>query len=221
MRSRTETTSRWWGCSRGSRNLLPKRSTRTSSLTCGGRLCARSTARSLKKRNTARPKSINATRKRCAAADVTKGVFQKRGRAIFPVDQTAEEMLLALPDKNFIGEFYTARNPRQHSLWWAMMTFLAEHHVLFDSKEHASEQIKLDTGHFYRCLNMRTGELREKTKSIAFESLAQKDFNDLFQRAREIICREYVPGLDSEVLREEIESMVDGPERASLGKRIR
>ena len=138
-------------------------------------------------------------------------VFIRRGRAIFPVDEDGEAMVLALAeDKQFMGEFRAARNPRQHRLWWALMTFLHEHNDAFKSKEGADEQIKLDTGHFDRVLNIRTGELREVTRSIAYASLAQKEFNDLFQRACDVICAEYVPGLASDALRDEIYVMIDG-----------
>jgi hypothetical protein len=152
---------------------------------------------------------------------MTEGVFAKRGRVIVAVDSDAEAMLLALPDnKDFVGEFRTVRNIRQHRLWWALMQKLADNNPLFDSKEHASDQIKLATGHFKRSLNIWTGELTEKPLSIKFASLRQEKFNELFQRACDVIVREFLPGVTSEELRDEIERMIDGEERHSLGRRV-
>jgi hypothetical protein len=152
---------------------------------------------------------------------MSEGIFAKRGRAIFPVDPDAEAMLAALPDnKNFLGEFRAVRNERQHRLWWALMQKLADNNGIFESKEHASKQIKLATGHFTRSLNIWTGKLEEEPLSIAYGSLAQKEFNEIFQRALDVICREFLPGVTSDELRDEIERMIDGDERHSLGRRV-
>lgn len=152
---------------------------------------------------------------------MSEGVFMRRGGVILPVDPNAEEMLLALKDGGqFMGEFKAARNVRQFRLWWALMQKLSENNAIFESKEHASNQIKLGIGHFERSFNVYTGELTEEPLSIRWQSLPQAEFGELFQRAIDLICREFLPGVESDALRQEIEDMIDGPERASLGRRV-
>lgn len=93
------------------------------------------------------------------------------------------EFLQGIKDgAEFIAETRSARNVRQLNMWWALCGLLAENDHDYDTKESASDGLKLALKHVETFLDRR-GELHIWPKSIAFESMTQEEFGPLFKAA--------------------------------------
>jgi hypothetical protein len=110
---------------------------------------------------------------------VPKGVFRRLGNSLIPTGDTSQEALDAVKngDLCFVS-VRTPRNPEQHNLFWALCQLCAE--TDDDTKENVKKWL------MYRMRFVDTwfepnGNMHLETKSIAFESMPQAEFNALFQ----------------------------------------
>lgn len=114
---------------------------------------------------------------------MAKGVWRRQGNVAVPVGAASIEFLQGIKDgADFIAETRGARNVRQLNMWWALCLLVAENDRDYDTKESASDGLKLALKHVDTFLD-RTGLLHIWPKSIAFESLTQEEFNPLFKAA--------------------------------------
>lgn len=81
-----------------------------------------------------------------------------------------------------------ARNLRQLRLFWALCAVVAENDDHYDTKDKAKEGILRELHHVNTFVD-RDGNLHVSTKSIAFESMKQAEFNVLFNDAINLICQ--------------------------------
>lgn len=108
-----------------------------------------------------------------------KGVWIKDGSRAIPADERSLEFLLSIKGGvPFMANTSTARNPRQHSLWWVLCRMVGEQ--LEKTEYQMSDAALITLG---RCRTEITPAGREyvKVESIAFESMPQEEFNNLFQ----------------------------------------
>ena len=106
-----------------------------------------------------------------------------------PTDDEAWEALRAHKvGAEVLCEPKGARNPKQLRLFWALCAVVAENDEHYDTKEKAKEGILRALHHIHTFLD-RDGNLHVSTKSIAFESMKQAEFNVLFNDAINLICQ--------------------------------
>lgn len=91
------------------------------------------------------------------------------------------EFLLSKPEgKPFMAETHGARNPKQHALWWVLCTMVGA--ALEKTRYEMSDAALITLG---RCRTYVTpgGHEYVKVDSIAWESMEQEIFNNVFQSA--------------------------------------
>ena len=138
---------------------------------------------------------------------------------LIPLDADGRGILSAIkPGADVLIDVRTARSIKQLRLFWGLMTLLADNCDAFTDKDDAGEQIKMDVGAVDWKVHRRTGMRFGTPRSIAFESMPQHKFNRFLERVFYVIEANYMPG-SSDALREQLYEIIDGPERASLGRR--
>lgn len=114
---------------------------------------------------------------------MAKGVWRRQGNVAVPVGFVSLDFLQGIKDgAEFIAETRGARNVKQLHMWWALCGLLAENDRDYDTKESASDGLKIALKHVDTFLD-RDGKLHIWPKSIAFESLTQEEFYPLFKAA--------------------------------------
>jgi hypothetical protein len=114
---------------------------------------------------------------------MAKGIWRRQGNVAVPVGATSMEFLQGVKEgAEFIAETRGARNVRQLNMWWALCELVAENDADYETREKASDGLKLALKHVDTFLD-RTGRLHIWPKSIAFESLTQEEFDPLFKAA--------------------------------------
>lgn len=119
-----------------------------------------------------------------------KGTFRRVGMTIIPVGRTGSEAVLAVPDSKLcMGDIFTARNPKHHNLFWTLCELVA------DAEDSDKETVKrwvirkLNYGDYSVLVQPNGNALVEFVPdSIAWESMAQAEFNEFFQQAVEILA---------------------------------
>jgi hypothetical protein len=114
---------------------------------------------------------------------MAKGIWRREGDHAVPVGAESIEYFQALEDgAEFIAETRGARNLKQLKMWWTLCGLLADNDTEYDTKEIASNGLKLALKHVDTFLD-RDGNLHISPASIAFESLTQEAFNPIFKAA--------------------------------------
>jgi hypothetical protein len=110
-----------------------------------------------------------------------KGVFRRDGDKLIPVDDSAKEALLAIKDgSKCMGEIRGARNLDQHRLYWALCQLVAE--ADDDTKENVKKWLCIKCNHVDIWFEP-DGKMHVDPASIAYESMPQAEFNQMFQEA--------------------------------------
>lgn len=110
-----------------------------------------------------------------------KGVWLRDGSKAIPADERSLEFLQAQQDGvPFIAETHGARNVKQLRLWWVLCRLVADQLDVLDVT--ISDDAKTALG-YTETRKQRDGSIKIAPKSIAFESMPQEDFNNLFKLA--------------------------------------
>jgi hypothetical protein len=137
-------------------------------------------------------------------------IYMKReGMTLVPADAKSEDMLRKVPEgRELMVRTVTARNVKQHRLFWTVAGMVADNSLDFEDAEHVVEQIKYHTGHVIRrAFYLPDAEqwvYKVSPKSIAFQSMPQEEFGEFFRQAVDVITVEYMPGIQPEQIRAEI-----------------
>lgn len=151
---------------------------------------------------------------------MTKVVMRRHLAGLLPVDAAGAEVLRKIQaGRDVLVEVKTARNPRQHRLFFALLGLLVDNTDQFASVELALQAVKLGLGEADPIVNAATGEVVYVLRSIAWESMDGTRFGRLFDDAVRLIADRWL-GTDHEELRQNVYLMVDGPAAASLGRRV-
>ena len=120
-----------------------------------------------------------------------------------------EEAFKRIPNGDVMIEVSHAKRPRsirQHKLYWALMTLIAENTDQGWNAEDVSFLMKIATGHFDELTNSR-GETFRRPRSISFAAMDQDDFMVFFDKCIDVVNRHIIPGA-GEDMRKEVEAMV-------------
>ena len=123
-----------------------------------------------------------------------KMIWAKRGLAAVPVNAEALDFLNGHEDGDkFLLEGRNPRNLEQLQLFWSLMQVIADNDAAYSTRYQVRwdifsllEERAERPGYFMETWRDRWGNARSQPRSIAFESMAQTEFNSLFQRCLDI-----------------------------------
>lgn len=131
----------------------------------------------------------------------------KHFNSLRPTDDTSEAALKQIAQGEIVTcEIRKPRNIKHHRLWWVLMSLIAENFPEEIKPEHISDSIKMELG--YTIKWKVNGKEYEKPDSISFERLDQIEFSAFYEKAEKLILTKWLPGIDSDTLRKEIEELL-------------
>lgn len=122
----------------------------------------------------------------------------RKGSLIFPGSERAEKMIRAMPfNKLILLQARTARNPKHHDQWWALLDAVVEATGRFPNSDKLNNALKVQLGitDEYWTLD---GQLRIMPGSIAESAMPGDQFNDYFDKGMAIIAEYFFPGMTRE-----------------------
>jgi hypothetical protein len=140
---------------------------------------------------------------------MTRFVAQKHMNSLRPADDAGCEALRKLSNGDLVTvEIKKSRNIRHHRLFWALMTVVHDNmdHERYPSVEDLAAAIKIAAGHRTR-IDLPSGEIGFIPGSIAFHKMDQIAFSAFYDRVCNLIAKHFLPGVDSDALKEEVEIM--------------
>lgn len=141
---------------------------------------------------------------------MAKFLAQKQLGALRPIDQAGEDALKRFGNAEILQvEIRQPRNINHHRKFYALMNIVYEN---MDTERYPSLDdfvgaIKIAAGHRVR-IELPNGDVGFMPRSISFAKMTQAEFNEFYARVVDLICRWFIPGLENEALRNEVEIMV-------------
>ncbi len=138
---------------------------------------------------------------------------KEKGRLV-PAWAHDADLLARVPDGAVVSTtLRRPRRPRHHRWWWALMSRVADSHPFYSSAEQVCDHIKFRLGMVDTTVVVvgTTVQTMMRPQSIAFDAMGQDAFKIFAEKGLDIICSEILPGIDSDVLRAEIDAMI-GPD---------
>ena len=133
----------------------------------------------------------------------SKLVMRKAQGALWPANDFARETLRGIPDGKLITVSAQApRNPKQLALYQMILSKLIDCGAWEGSRRELSRFILRKTG--YVDVTYRKGQPEIEYRDIGFESMTQREFNDFFTKAQDIIRNELLEGSQWDVVRAEL-----------------
>ena len=138
---------------------------------------------------------------------MSKVFLTKMGVSLYASDPMAEEAIAKIKIGEVIAvEFTRPRNVRFHRWWWGLMSIVATNMPGDYAPEVVCEVIKIRIGHV-DVVKTRQGEAFIP-RSISFAKLDESGFKEFVDRAIRVIVDDILPGVDSDVLRREVDQML-------------
>ena len=140
----------------------------------------------------------------------------RRGSVLFPDGERSERTIRELPfNKPLMMEARTARNMKQHNLYWALLDKVVEATGRYPNSNALSRAIKLQLGHTVETITL-DGEVRIGPDSIAVSAMAQEPFDDFFKRTVALIAEHFYGDMTAEQIAD-LETMIAGHWRPAPG----
>ena len=134
--------------------------------------------------------------------------FRKEFARLIPCDDAASAALAKIKHGDAVQvEIKRPRNIWHHRKFFALLNLVFENQDKYEEPEHLLAALKASVGH---CdfLPGKDGMLVAVPKSIAFHKMDQTAFNEFYDRCVDKIARHFLPGVDSEALRREVEELI-------------
>lgn len=137
----------------------------------------------------------------------------RRGSGLHVVDDEGREAIRALKiNVPVMVEVKANRSVRQHRLWWGMIRKVHENlperlEPMWPRPENLSKAILERLG-FVDELTGLDGKVYRQVQSISFDKMDGLEFNEVMNRAIDLVVEIIIPGIDSDALRDEIADMV-------------
>ena len=132
---------------------------------------------------------------------------RRQGDRLSPTGPAEQEAMLNLAgdvDYRVVCTRAGGRSIKHHRLLFALIKIARENYDGEISTDAVKEILKLRTGHV-RVVALPSGEVVMFPASISFEAMDQDAFNKWFPRAVDVLCRDFIPGLDHQLAMREIE----------------
>lgn len=140
---------------------------------------------------------------------MTRVLARRTLSGLVPADEQAQAEFRRVPaDKVVYIELVTARNPRQHRLLFGGLLRLMVEHGEFPSIDAALVALKFATGHVDYVKVAKDGTTAIVPRSISYANMRGTEFSAWFESAVKVVVEHWLPGIDSEILKAQIEEMV-------------
>jgi hypothetical protein len=130
---------------------------------------------------------------------------------LVPVDKISEDDLLLLPaDKEFDCKIWKKRNSDHHRKYFALVNAIFPHQKYWPTVKALHDQLKIAVGFSYEARDIRTGEVRTYPDSIAFDSIDQTEFEQVYERIVEVVLTRVLPGVGRKDLDTQVHDILAG-----------
>lgn len=130
----------------------------------------------------------------------------RSGAALVPADDESRDRICRMPRGQAVrAEVRRARHLAHHRKFMALVSFVAEHHPVYDNKDKALVAVKVAAGHVDFLPNPQTGELVAVPRSIAFHAMEQGEFEEFYEAAVRGVIEHVVPN----TTREDMDRWID------------
>lgn len=137
-------------------------------------------------------------------------IFVKRGGGLFPADLEAATGFARMKDgMAYLVNVHRPRNVRHHRKLFALLNLVQDNTDRWPTVETLLDDLKISTGLFETRVNAVTGIPYVVAKSISFASMSQDEFEQWFDKAVDLICKQ-VLDMDREYLLAEIDDVLAG-----------
>lgn len=137
-----------------------------------------------------------------------KFLCRKQLGTLRPVDDAGEQVLSGIAHGDLVMvEVKKPRNVQHHRLYWALVTTVFNNQERYPTAEDLHEAIKISVG-LRTTIELPNGEVGFIPGSIAFHKMDQLAFNEFYDRVCDAVAKHFLPGVTSEELKREVESMI-------------
>jgi len=137
-------------------------------------------------------------------------IFVRRGGALVPGDAGAAEALGKMKEgAAYLINIHRRRNIQHHRKLFALLNLVKDNTDRWPTVETLLDDLKVATGLFETRINAVTGLPYVVARSISFASMSQDEFEEWFNRAVDVICREVLM-MERGELMAEIEDILIG-----------
>jgi len=134
--------------------------------------------------------------------------FRKDFGRLVPADDAASAVLQKIKHGTDVQvEIKRPRNIKHHRKFFALMQLVYQNQEHYDSIDHLVAALKTAVGHC-DLVPGKGGVMIALPKSIAFHSMDQTAFDEFYDRCIDIIAKHFLPGVDSDALRAEVEELI-------------
>lgn len=135
--------------------------------------------------------------------------FRKDFGKLVPADDAATAALSKIKfGADVQVEIKRPRNILHHRKFWALANLVADNQEHYETAEQVVAALKAATGH---CdwFPMKYGEhMVAIPKSIAFHKMDQTEFEAFYDRCIQVVAKHFLPGVESDALRAEVEEFL-------------
>jgi len=127
-----------------------------------------------------------------------------------PVDAHGDQVLAKLAADDIVTvEVKKPRNVRHHRLYWALLSIVHDNidHERYPTVEDLSAAVKIAAGIRTR-IELPSGEVGFIPGSIAFHKMSQVEFSAFYDRVCDLVAAHFLPGVNTDDLRHEVEAMI-------------
>lgn len=127
-----------------------------------------------------------------------------------PVDELGEAALRKLGHGEIVSiEIKRPRNIKHHRMFWALMGLVHDNldHERYPTVEDLVAAVKINAGLRTR-IELPNGETGFIPGSISFHKMDQDEFSKFYERVCDLIARHFLPGVNTDDLRREVEIMI-------------
>ena len=134
--------------------------------------------------------------------------MRKNLNSLCPIDGRSEEVFRKIKHgDDVLVEIKRPRNIKHHRKFFVLINLVFENQDRYASVEQLLAAIKIALGHC-ETLILADGTVNYLPKSIAFHKMDQTQFEEFFNRCCDLIAKHFLPGVTSDNLRREVESLI-------------
>lgn len=140
---------------------------------------------------------------------MAKFLAQKIMGGLRPADEAGTDALRKVANGELVSiEIKRPRNIKHHRMFWALMSIVWDNmdHERYPTVEDLTSAVKISAGLRTR-IELPGGEIGFIPGSIAFHKMSQDDFSAFYDRVCDLICKHFLPGVENDALKEEVEIM--------------
>ena len=140
---------------------------------------------------------------------MAKVLMEKHLGSLRPIDDFGLQTLRKIKNGDAVTvEIRRPRNLAHHKMFWALMTIVHENmdEARYPTVEDLVSAIKIAAGLRTRIV-LPSGDVGFIPGSIAFHKMSQDEFSAFYDRVCDLIAKHFLPGVTSDQLRAEVETM--------------